>query len=213
MRVYKFIDAQYGLKSLVEKRLKISRFDDLNDPFELIPYNLKNRQHRWALKATRSQLGQNNGMLCFSSTWRDPVLWAHYAEKHQGLCIGFELPKRRYERVQYVATRLPFPKFFAMEDIQVARVILYTKFDSWQYEKEVRVFTDLKDKDEDGRYYADFGDMLKPFIVIAGARCKLSRGDIINALGPWEKQVELIKARPGFTKFGIVKDERGFQRG
>jgi hypothetical protein len=28
MRVYKFLDAKFGLKSLAEKRLKILRFDD-----------------------------------------------------------------------------------------------------------------------------------------------------------------------------------------
>jgi hypothetical protein len=211
MRVYKFLDAQYGLKSLVEKRLKISQFDDLNDPFELIPYNLKNPQQRWALKATRSELGQNSGMLCFSSTWRDPVLWAHYAEKHQGLCIGFELPKRRYKRVEYVAKRLPFPRLFSLEDMEVAKVILYTKYHSWKYEREVRVFADLKDRDKDGRYYADFGDTLKPTMVITGARCTLSKTDIINALGALDSSVELIKARPGFTKFEIVRDLRGFK--
>jgi len=40
MRAYKFLSAHFGLKSLYEKRLTISTIDDLNDPFELLPYNL-----------------------------------------------------------------------------------------------------------------------------------------------------------------------------
>jgi hypothetical protein len=46
MKVYKFLDAHYGLKSLSEKRLKISTLKDLNDPFELLPYELSNPMHR-----------------------------------------------------------------------------------------------------------------------------------------------------------------------
>jgi hypothetical protein len=41
MRVYKFLTAEFGMKSLREKRLKISIFDDLNDPFDLLPYEVK----------------------------------------------------------------------------------------------------------------------------------------------------------------------------
>jgi hypothetical protein len=210
MKVYKFLDSKFGLKSINERRLKISRFDDLNDPFELIPYRLRNPQNRWALNATRKQLGQGNGMLCFSTTWRDPVLWAHYADKHQGLCIGFEVKKGRYKRIEYIPKRLPFPRSFSLNDVNVAKVILYTKYHNWKYEKEVRVFVSLEDA-ENGLYFSDFGEMLSPFIVIAGARCKLTKDEIVNALGTFKKGIEVIKARPGFTKFEIVKDKRGFR--
>ena len=43
MRVYKFLDAHFGLKTLYEQRLKISKIDDLNDPFELLPFDLTDR--------------------------------------------------------------------------------------------------------------------------------------------------------------------------
>lgn len=209
MRVYKFLDAKFGLKSLAEKRLKIPKFDDLNDPFELIPYNLKNPKHRWALKAMRSQLAQKRGMLCFSTTWRDPVLWAHYADKHRGLCIGFELPEghEQFRKVEYVPKRLPFPKSPTVND---TRTILFTKYDSWKYEKEVRVFLALNDA-ENGLYFKNFDLTLRPVIVIAGARCPLSEGELARALGSLARQVKVTKARAGFTKFEIVRDIRGFQ--
>jgi hypothetical protein len=157
----------------------------------------------------RSQLGQNRGMLCFSATWRDPVLWAHYAEKHQGLCIEFELPEgnEQFHRIEYVRHRLPFPKSPALTD---TKIILFTKYDSWKYEKEIRVFLALNDA-ENGLYFKDFDNTLRPVRVIAGARWKLSKGEISQALGPLAKQVKVIKARAGFTKFEIVQDRRGFQ--
>ncbi|HVZ60880.1 MAG TPA: DUF2971 domain-containing protein [Terriglobales bacterium] len=209
MRVYKFLDTTFGLKSLAEKRLKISRFDDLNDPFELIPYNLSNRRHRWALKATRNELGQHVGVLCFSATWRDPVLWAHYAEKHQGLCIEFELPEgnKHFRKIEYVRNRLPFPQSLTPEN---AKIIAFTKYDRWEYEQEIRAFSTLINE-ENGLYFKDFDDTLRLVRVIAGARCKLSKNEILKALGTLAKKVKVIKARAGFTKFEIVRDERGFQ--
>jgi hypothetical protein len=37
MRVYKFLSEHFGLKSLYERRLKISRLYELNDPFDHTP--------------------------------------------------------------------------------------------------------------------------------------------------------------------------------
>jgi hypothetical protein len=209
VRVYKFLDSHFALKILSEKRLKISRFDDLNDPFELIPYNLANQKQRWALQAMRRQLGHNRGMLCFSATWRDPVLWAHYADRHKGICIGFDLSQEFCKKVNYVSKRLPFPRSVTMNDGAIAEVILYTKFKNWAYEQEVRSYLTLEDQ-ENGLFFAEFGDALKPFAVIAGARCITPQEKIIQALGPLSKQVELVKARAGFRRFEIVKDRRGF---
>ena len=93
MLAYKFLDATFGLKSLAEKRLKISTLDDLNDPFELLPFEMADRNWRLALRKTRDQLATNRGMGCFSADWHDPVIWAHYSDKHRGLCLGFEIPR------------------------------------------------------------------------------------------------------------------------
>ena len=72
MRVYKFLDSHFGLKSLYEKRLKISKIDDLNDPFELLPFDLSDRLQRHAAHETRKVMAATRGLLCFSASWRDP---------------------------------------------------------------------------------------------------------------------------------------------
>jgi hypothetical protein len=56
MRVYKFLDAHFGLKTLTEKRLKISTIEDLNDPFELLPFGMTNKIKRDALNRARKEL-------------------------------------------------------------------------------------------------------------------------------------------------------------
>lgn len=110
MRVYKFLDAHFGIKSLSEKRLKVSTLDDLNDPFELLPFEMTDKTNRMALNLARQTWGTDRGMLCFSSDWCDPVIWAHYSDKHRGLCLGFEIPDKYATRVNYVIDRLQFPE-------------------------------------------------------------------------------------------------------
>jgi hypothetical protein len=47
MRVYNFLAAQWAEDDLAKNRIKISRFDDLNDPFELLAAQLRSRDPRW----------------------------------------------------------------------------------------------------------------------------------------------------------------------
>jgi hypothetical protein len=209
MLAYKFLDATFGLKSLSERRLKISTLEDLNDPFELMPFDLRNRANRLAVKRARDQLAAKRGMLCFSATWKDPVLWAHYADKHRGLCIGFEIPDQAAvtRLVEYVPNRLPFPLSLGLADIER---MLFTKFQNWEYEQEVRIFLALNDR-ENGLYFRSFDNLLNPVVVIAGARCTLPKQTLRTALGVFSRTVKLIKSRAGFRSFEVVVDKRGFR--
>ena len=89
--------------------------------------------------------------------------------------------------------------------------MLFTKFDHWKYEQEIRIWAALNEKD-DGLFYSPFGEKLELKKVIAGARCSLSLLEINQALGSLAEQVTVIKGRAGFTKFEIVKDKRGFNK-
>src|SRR5689334_11048149 len=116
MRAYKFLNKHFGLKSLYERRLKQSRIHELNDPFELAPYDLTDTMLRWAFLDMREQLGRVNGLVCFSASWQNPVIWAHYSDQHRGLCLGFEVPeltgdgdKDIAKPVDYIRAPLEFP--------------------------------------------------------------------------------------------------------
>ena len=92
MRVYHFLKADHGLHDLRHRRLRISRIIELNDPFEFLGIDLSDRTFRQALEETKRQLSDTKGLLCFSKTWRNPVLWGNYADKHRGLCLpGFPI--------------------------------------------------------------------------------------------------------------------------
>ncbi len=91
-------------------------------------------------------------------------MWAHYGDKHNGVCLGFDVPDELVMQVSYEPSRLKFDidpsKHNAGVTPEMVKSILLTKFEAWRYENEYRVMSDLKTKDEDGRYYADFGPTL-----------------------------------------------------
>jgi len=91
-------------------------------------------------------------------------MWAHYGDKHNGVCLRFDVPDELVMQVSYEPSRLKFDidpsKHNAGVTPEMVKSILLTKFEAWRYENEYRVMSDLKTKDEDGRYYADFGPTL-----------------------------------------------------
>jgi hypothetical protein len=219
MRVYKFLDAQFGLKSLHEKRLKISRIDDLNDPFELLPYDHTDPNLRQAFIKTRDDVGLDRGVLCFSADWSDPVIWAHYSDKHRGLCLGFEIPAIQEDpkndeimKVKYESKPLPFPNdYLNLAPDQwpaVVQTVLSTKFENWKYEKEIRMWVPLLEKGKEGElYFLNFGENLQLVEVILGVRYPLPTTTVLQELGPLASNVSVIKARAAHNAFEMVKDE------
>jgi hypothetical protein len=217
MRAYKFLDAHFGLKSLYERRLKQSRINDLNDPFELIPYDLTDPDFRDAFLKTRDQIDSDRAVLCFSASWHDPVIWAHYSDKHRGLCLGFEIPEMQgnvesdeSRLVIYEPTPLKFPSDFAdlpdAERFAIVQKVLFTKYEHWAYEEEIRFWAPLQNE-ENGLHFLEFDDKLKLVEIIIGARSTVTESALKRAIGTPEGQVKIIKARAAYDKFQMVEDE------
>ena len=203
MRVYHFISDEFGLKDLKERRLKIARITELNDPFEFLSVDLSDRDLRRAMKDTKEELSKSNGLLCFSKNWKNPVMWSHYADKHRGICLGFDMPQVPPTKVEYVKKRLPKPAVF---DETFMKRLLFTKFNHWKYEEEYRAYLSLEDVIE-GLYYASFSDSLVLRQVIVGDQSKLTRAEITMSLGNLNDRVEVFKARAAFTSFDVVRNK------
>lgn len=201
MLVYHFRDKKFGFKSLREKRLKISRANELNDPFELLGCRLTENNFRQALNDMKNTFSNEIGILCFSQNWRSPVQWTHYADKHRGLCLGFEVDDKMLAKVNYVSRRLPIQKI----DENFMLKILTTKFSHWRYEKEYRGFWRFDPAtEENGLFYKEFSDSLILKKVIVGCNSDISRNDISLIIK--DKNIECFKARPAFASFRIVKN-------
>jgi hypothetical protein len=216
MRAYKFLNEEFGIKSLRERRLKQSRVNELNDPFELTPFDLTDPAIRNTFFQTREDLSKEKGVVCFSSGWRDPVIWAHYSDKHRGLCLGFEIPNPKEEVddesgcVRYIEKPLHFPADFSelgdTERFEIIRKILFTKFINWEYEHEIRLWAPLA-REEDGLHFLEFNETLRIVEVIIGARCALPRSEITQALGALASDVTIITADVAYDRFEMVKSD------
>ncbi|MCI0623839.1 MAG: DUF2971 domain-containing protein [Acidobacteria bacterium] len=208
MLVYHFLPARYALDNLTHRRMKIATFDDLNDPFDLAAFSHPHPRARRELRAWKSAMSQQYGMLCFCRGWHNTLLWSHYAEKHTGMALGFEVPDELLEEVRYVAGRQIIQRI----DYRTARDLLFTKFLDWQYEAELRVYTPLQDRDvSTGLYFVNFSNQLRLKRVICGPLCTTSKAAISESLGGNQENVQLVKARLAFKTFRVVTQKRGFE--
>ena len=70
----------------------------------IYPTRLRGR----CFRAFKKEMEQSYGILCFCRTKRNPVLWSHYADKHKGMCLGFDVRDDSLNAVKYVSRRLVF---------------------------------------------------------------------------------------------------------
>jgi hypothetical protein len=202
-RAYHFVPTDFALQDLRHRRLKIARLDELNDPFELWAIAQSDRHLRQALRKTKADFARLYGLLCSSLSWHNPLLWSHYADRHRGLALGFDVTEEILKPVSYVAERPTLTKI----DPTVARWLLFTKFIDWQYEQEGRIFTTLQDRDPSGLYFGKFNEQLVLREVIVGPPCKVTKKDLRDALDGHEG-VTLTKGRLAFKTFDVVRDKR-----
>src|ERR1035437_1262268 len=165
MRVYYLTGAQFALSNLALRRIKISRFEDLNDPFELLGVDVGDKAYRAAFRATKEQISASRGLVCFSRSWSSPLMWGHYAERHTGIGLGFDVPDELLAPVIYAKSLLKMkidPKTKVPKPTKkVVNQLLRTKFFDWNYEDEVRLFIGLDhDTAESGKYFLPFSENL-----------------------------------------------------
>jgi hypothetical protein len=209
MRVYHFVGRNYGLDDIRKRRIKIATIADVNDPFELVPSS-RDKIVRQRFRIWREQFDQRYGMLCFSRSWRNPVQWSHYAAKHLGLCLGFDIPANLLTKVRYSSTR-PQARVDVIEgggpkSQKEMLKVLSTKYAHWRYESEMRLFTRLNDRDPDtGLYFANFSRRMSLSEVIVGPQSTLTRDELHDALGTLGRRVEVYNARLAFRTYTVTR--------
>lgn len=94
------------------------------------------------MEKTIETLRKNTGVCCFTTERDDILMWSHYADSHQGICIGFDFSR---DKCRYVEPR----EVIYTEDYPVAESFsnsffdnfyqgLFTKSLLWKYESEYR---------------------------------------------------------------------------
>lgn len=215
MRVYHFVNRKYGLDDIRKRRLKVARFDDLNDPFELLCVRSSIPGVRHAIRDAKRILARHEGMLCFSRNWSNPVQWSHYAERHRGLCMGFDVPDEFLQRVGYSRRLVELIPEFRSDGVGEAHVIIpkdalfVTKYRDWCYEREMRQRVTLADAMRCGpHYFVPFSDDLRLREVIVGYLSAITRNELAEGLGELASAVSTQKARLAFESFRVVQQRK-----
>jgi hypothetical protein len=128
------------------------------------------------------------------------------------LCLGFEIPDEKLGKVDYSIERLVVATedllAFSHLDYGALTKFLFTKYSHWHYENEFRQIVNLDEMYlEDDKYFAKFSKDLKLVQVIVGAKSKLTRADLDDALGNLRQDVKVFKARLAFKTFRVVRNK------
>ena len=170
--IYKY--TAFGVKFCSNKKLSLTPADKLNDPFELFPSiefihqfekiggrsvtiehtSLMAKMGRTALQSRLKAYG----LVCFTETPDNLLMWSHYANQHQGLVIGFN-PKHEWFRVGNVEdphvgilSRVFYRKkrLEGLDELgSTLNEVFFHKSDEWMYEKEHRMVFLLNDHQND----------------------------------------------------------------
>ncbi len=213
MRIFHFLSAQNALSDIVLRRIRISRYGDLNDPFELLAASLENRELRRVMHAWKDDFHNTLGLLCFSRAWENSVLWSHYAAKHRGIALGFDLADQFALEIRYSEERLPiqFKNGDPSQglDQEFVQKLMLTKFVHWKYEEEVRMVMNLDDGTlEDGSYFYSISKDLELREVILGPLCSVPVETVQSLVDSIYQSVRVRKARLDFKWFKVVTDEQ-----
>ncbi len=115
-------------------------------------YNIPRRERRKQIKKLGETQTYSNVLKikkrdfkvsCFSEIADEILMWSHYADKHKGVCIKFELDILREDYVIYPVNYIS--KIQEIDGMANTPYVFYylvtTKAQRWAYEKEVRAIT------------------------------------------------------------------------
>jgi len=212
MRLYHFLSQQNAIDDLEKKRIKISIIDKLNDPFELQAGFVKpNKKIRAQFSQFKSDISKEVGIFCCSKDWRNPLLWSHYANKHTGIALGFEMPARAAIELKYSEERPLFTSSSLSKksnNTKYLEKLSRIKYISWAYEEEVRFVYQLNSLVyDDGNYFNSFDDEMILKEVIIGCNSKVTNREIMKPLQGFSG-ITLIWSRMAYKSFRIVKNNQ-----
>lgn len=163
-RLYRYVDALTAWECLENATLAFIPPARFNDPFDTNPAlncdctedQLKALERtcppgkcfdqesiEGAMIETRKVFMEAHlGVACFSSRANDPLMWAHYGDRHRGVMIGFDTSHSDISRAEPVKYSQNRPRV-SVDEGEFAKKIL-VKSVIWEGESEWRLFAELR---------------------------------------------------------------------
>lgn len=163
-RLFKYYNLNINnIDALLNNYFHLSNPETFNDPFDC-NVNLASdiSDDKLAnLKTVKRNNIENIGVVSFSETIDNHLMWAHYTNNYNGFAIEFKgtevtinLVKDRFEK--FTLTKVFYPKEIKRikSDYPFAmHYIMTTKMKHWEYEREWRIICQLKKNDDRILYY------------------------------------------------------------
>ena len=211
MIVYKYFRwNKYTKRLFTDNELYFGRSSEYNDPFEFaakLQFNgdqiirYIKRMPKWKQQAMMYLLKQakspadwfidyyetqvkSSGMCCFTESFDNILMWAHYADNHQGICVAFDTDlmedqDTHFYKMKYQKT-LPIITMPWSERKQIRHET--TKYYDWKYEREVRAVRQFNKEDvsnEERIWHINKNAIVGLFL---GCRMKRWKSDAIRKL-------------------------------
>lgn len=149
--------SDYVLKEIENEELSVCSFDKFNDPADCIFPHWINRGLESAKGVAKEQLLMQKSYLnflrarCFVKMEENddfyklsPLMWAHYADSHKGICIRYRFSKDFFvadedKRKIVFGKPMKYESTFKYGDSIFMSKALLAKSDVWKYENEYRI--------------------------------------------------------------------------
>ena len=157
--LYKYAPIKYVAETLNNNRIYLNDGRNFNDPFEITVADNHNKEIRRL---------EGLHILSLTNSYRKKLMWSHYTESHQGVCLTVKVPRNLVYPICYSSRRV-------YEDSNVAEIIAssqrklknyhtknniskdysslsrdkkiaYIKDKKWMYENEYRIVFDRDDE-------------------------------------------------------------------
>jgi len=155
IRDFTKIEMQQDFIRFLEKSGK--RFKNRNHRKKYLKENFERYASR-SVSISKTAISMT-GFTCFTEEWSNRLMWAHYAQSHKGLCIGFRTRPRPQEIYAPLAANcLPVrysqfrPEMSMKEiiqsniDLERLKNVVLSKDKVWSYEKEWRYLSQIHPK-------------------------------------------------------------------
>lgn len=153
------VERERVLDIILNKRMRLSVLEKLNDPFEgnllaidnlvKVPEELDAKAYHEALVSLDDEWRETIArfkVLCLSKEPSIPLMWSHYADSHKGLCIAITLNSHTTEPMRYLDTTKEINEYIG--EPPDCKKALLAKYTYWEYEEEHRVICDSEWEDD-----------------------------------------------------------------
>jgi hypothetical protein len=118
-----------------------------SDPFGHMSPSEFAEFNRGIILVLGTMLRGSYGILSMSATSDNSLMWAHYADSHQGMVIGFEANHPYFLKAQPIDYMDSRPRVALISDLTPGD-IFFTKGSEWSYEREWRMVRPVDEADE-----------------------------------------------------------------